>query len=332
MILTFKIKHSRDFSNELAKARQLAQFAVETRARSSADVKQFGLRSVISNQIIRKYARNKNCRRARRINLIVPNQGIKLQDRKAYISSLKLELDLSHLPAFQKINQIELNKDFAFVSVTVQEQAQKEPQRWIGIDRNTTGHCAVIADPSTGKVLKLGKEAHHTHQKYKNLRTDLQKKGKFRLLKKTKNKESRIIRDLNHRISREVVNYAVANNAGIVLENLKNVRKAKSSKSFRSSLHSWSYAQLENFIGYKAKLLGIPVVKIDPAYTSQQCSRCGLLGHRNGKHFECSCGHSDHADANAAFVIAERHMGMVRSPIDRDVGEGSTDTPIEATA
>jgi len=332
MILTFKIKHHRDFSIELAKAKQIAQFAIETRARSSADVKQFGLKSVISCQIIRKYAQNKNCKQAHKVNLIVPNQGIKLQDRKAYISSLKLELDLSHLPVFQKINQIELNKEFAFVSVTVAEEPQKQAQNWIGVDRNTTGHCAVVASPSTGKVLKLGKEAYHTHQKYKNLRTNLRKKGKFRLLKKTKNKESRIIRDLNHKISKGIVNYAVANNAGIVLEDLKDVRKAKSSKSFRASLHSWSYAQLENFIEYKAKLLGIPVAKIDPAYTSQQCSRCGLLGHRNGKHFECSCGHSDHADANAAFTIAERHISMVRLPVDRDAGEGSTDTPIEATA
>lgn len=37
------------------------------------------------------------------------------------------------------------------------------------------------------------------------------------------------------------------------------------------------------------------------------------------------------ADVNAAFVIALRHKGILQSPIDRDIGEGSTDTPKKAT-
>lgn len=44
MILTFKVKHDRDFSKELMKAKQIADFALKTRTQSSKDVKQFGLR------------------------------------------------------------------------------------------------------------------------------------------------------------------------------------------------------------------------------------------------------------------------------------------------
>lgn len=153
-------------------------------------------------------------------------------------------------------------------------------------------------------------------------------------MKQTKNKESRIVRDLNHQISRKVVNWALENNAGIVLEDLTGIRKTKKqAKSFRYSLNSWSFYQLGTFLAYKAKLLGVPVVKIDPAYTSQQCSRCGLLGERNGKHFKCpACGHVEDADVNASFSIALRHTGVLRLPVERDTGKGRTDTPQQAPA
>lgn len=132
----------------------------------------------------------------------------------------------------------------------------------------------------------------------------------------------------NHKISRRIVEYAKNENASIVLEDLTQIRKTKKqSRSFRYSLNSWSHYQLEKFIEYKAKLLGIPVVKIDPRYTSQQCSRCGLLGNRNGKRFSCDCGNVEDADVNASFVISLRHQGILQLPEERVFGKGSTDTP-----
>jgi len=72
--------------------------------------------------------------------------------------------------------------EYAYVSVTVPEEKTYEPKGWIGVDRNTTGHIAMVADPETGKVLKLGKSAKHIHDKYRNIRRSLQSHGKYREL------------------------------------------------------------------------------------------------------------------------------------------------------
>ena len=117
-----------------------------------------------------------------------------------------------------------------------------------------------------------------------------------------------------HKASRTIIEFAQENNAGIKLENLKGIRyRAKTRHSLKHSLHSWLYYQLTMLISYKAKLLGIPVFYVNPAYTSKDCSRCNKRGTRNGKSFKCQeCGHVDHADVNAAFNIALRGKGMGR--------------------
>jgi len=130
------------------------------------------------------------------------------------------------------------------------------------------------------------------------------------------------------------VDAAKSSDKGIKLELLEGIRKStRQERSFRYALHSWSFYQLEKMIEYKAKLLGVPVAYVDPAYTSQTCSRCGQIGNRNGKSFRCpSCGHVENADVNASFNTAVRQVGVSRFIADRDAVKGSTDTPKEATA
>ena len=341
-ILTFKIKHNKNFNEELKKARQIAKFALRTKSRSSKYVKELGLPSVISNQILKKYSTNKKLKKITRVKLTIPSQGIKLLENKIIkITCLKLELNYNFNKTFVKINQIELDHKYAYVSVEVQDKPEIKVKNYLGVDRNTTGHCAVVAMPHTGKVFKLGKQAFHVHRKYKKIRAHLQKANATKMLKKIRKREKNIIKDINHKISKKIVELAIENKCGIKLENLKGIRKQgekkvkknKSGESFKSSINTWEFYQLQSMIEYKSKICGIPVIYIDPKYTSQKCSRCGVIGNRNGKSFSCpECGHVDHADSNAAFNIAAFESlkiteGNDQSVADRVATEGSTDTP-----
>jgi len=335
MILTYKIKHGRDFSDELRKAKKIAIYAIQTRSRSSKDVKHIGLKSMIANQILRKYSKDNRVKKVKNVKLAVPSQGIKLDKatRSIYVPCLKLSLRYEFPNDFEKVNQIEIGEEYAYVSVSIHEPELVKPEAWLGVDRNTTGHIAVVSDPETGKVLKLGKSALHVHQKYKNMRKKLQKKGKYGKVKQIKDRESRIVRDINHKVSRKIVDTAKETGKGIKLEDLTGIRNSKKqAKSFQYTKHSWSFYQLQQMIEYKAKLLGVEVAYVDPAYTSKSCSRCGLIGDRNGKVFKCpACGHVDHADSNAGFNIAKRPR-IDRSAKDRDLVEGTTDSPKGALA
>jgi len=120
---------------------------------------------------------------------------------------------------------------------------------------------------------------------------------------------------------------------------LKGIRKNKKhSKNFRYSLNSWSYYTIQQYTQYKAKKQGIEISYVAPAYTSQTCSRCGSLGNRDKKKFQCvRCGHADHADVNASFNIGRpvshclidpaRIKSMSQLHKESDLCKGSTDTP-----
>jgi len=59
----------------------------------------------------------------------------------------------------------------------------------------------------------------------------------------------------------------------------------------------------------RAQRDGLAIAFVDPAYTSQICNQCGLIGQRFGSKFSCSaCSHHDCADRNASLNILSRFI------------------------
>ncbi|WP_323186988.1 transposase [Streptomyces sp. NBC_00365] len=84
----------------------------------------------------------------------------------------------------------------------------------------------------------------------------------------------------------------------------------------RATHSSWSFAQLGAFIAYKARKAGVPVVYVDPAYTSRTCAECGHIDKANRVSqawFACrNCGFVDHADRNSSRNIRARARELWR--------------------
>ncbi|MEU4048475.1 transposase [Streptomyces olivaceus] len=184
-----------------------------------------------------------------------------------------------------------------------------EPDGFIGVDLG----IANIATASTG-YRAAGRGLNRYRKRQLALRAKLQKKrtkSAKRRLRARARKEARHAANQNHIISKTIVTEAERTGRGLALEELKGIRnRVRLRKPQRVALHSWAFAQLGGFIVYKAEWAGVPLVFVDPAYTSQTCAECGHVDKRNRVDqglFICrGCGVVAHADRNASHNIATR--------------------------
>ncbi|MFD6327680.1 RNA-guided endonuclease InsQ/TnpB family protein [Streptomyces sp. NPDC058442] len=190
-----------------------------------------------------------------------------------------------------------------------------DPVDFLGIDLGVVN----IATTSDGKIM-AGRGLNRIRARERTLRAKLQRKNTpsaRRRLKKRRRKEARRAKDINHKIAKHVVAEAERTGRGIALEDLTGIReRVRLRKPQRATLHSWSFHQLGSFIAYKARRAGVPVVHVDPAYTSRTCAECGHIDQANRvsqARFACrNCGFVDHADRNGSRNIRARAWELWR--------------------
>lgn len=102
----------------------------------------------------------------------------------------------------------------------------------------------------------------------------------------------------------------ISNVKELIIENLKSVKhKSKFSKKFNNKLQRWTYPKVINKLERICEENGVLFTKINPAYTSQTCSKCGAIDktNRRGESYQCkACGINIDADYNAAINILHR--------------------------
>jgi IS605 OrfB family transposase len=210
-----------------------------------------------------------------------------------------------------------------FIHIQVKSEAPEEikSDKVLGVDLGITD----IAVTSEGQKFG-GKTIKQIKNHYASMRAVLQRKAVKgtrssrrrcrELQQRLSGKEARYQRQVNHEISKAIVTRAREIPAKIALEDLNGLRddiNQKAGKNQRRRVNGWAFYQLKEFLTYKALAVGIPLVLVDPAYTSRTCHVCGNPDVRNGKSFKCpACGWAGDADFNGAQNIAFLGRYVVR--------------------
>lgn len=169
--------------------------------------------------------------------------------------------------------------------------------------------CPAVAKTSDGRVKFFGngRERRAKRRMFKGRRKHLQERKHRRKLKRIEYKERRWMIDQDHKLSREIVDYAIQNGIKTIkMEMLSGIRKRTTSKSRKNSygINSWSFYRLQQFIVYKARLAGIRILFVDPRYTSQTCPSCGNKHKASDRLYRCPvCGYTKHRDLIGAINI-----------------------------
>lgn len=197
------------------------------------------------------------------------------------------------------------DKIVAQIVYAIPVSAYSDNENVMGIDLGIK--CPAVSYISDGSVRFYGngRKNKYLRRHYKYLRQKLQKAKHIDAVKRINTKEQRIMKDIDHKISRAIINTAVSHNVNTIkLECLKNIRSTtRTSRKNNHSLHTWSFYRLAQYIEYKARIAGIQVEYVNPAYTSQKCPVCGHIHHANDRDYTCKCGFHIHRDLLGAMNI-----------------------------
>jgi IS605 OrfB family transposase len=208
-----------------------------------------------------------------------------------------------------------------FLHVSIVEQAPEpiDVQDFLGVDLG----IVTIATDSEGEPFS-GAPINRNRRRRTIARKQHQRKGTRRAkrkLKKMSGRQHRFQASVNHQISKDLVAKAKTLGVGIAMEDLSDIRdriEPTAGKAFRRRFGNWGFSQLRGFVEYKAVEAGIPVVLVNPAYTSQTCSQCGHCERKNRPsqaRFRCRhCDYSANADFNAALNLRGRALGRSSKP------------------
>lgn len=191
-------------------------------------------------------------------------------------------------------------------------------------------HPAVVGDAEEATLVTCRARRHAAQGHRKRLasltkaisRTHKGSRRHKRLMRcksRMKAKHACVIHDMEHKISRAIVDVAVERQAGtLVIGDVRDVADGVAmSRQNNQKISGWNHGKVRSYTEYKAQAEGIAVVLQDERYTSQTCPQCGHRHKPRGRRYVCrACGFSGHRDVvgQVNILSAYRYGGPGKIP------------------
>ena len=194
------------------------------------------------------------------------------------------------------------------------ESVPIHPHGVIGLDRNLDNVTSAASDGSVQSYsLTRATQIRAVYREIKSHAKRNDHRVRHRIFAKYGRRERNRVHQILHQTSKRIVAHAKQKQYAIAMEKLTGIRKLYrkgngQGYAYRGRMNSWSFAELQRQVEYKARWDGIPIIYVNPQGTSARCSICGSrMKPEENRKLECrSCGLTVDRDVNAARNILAR--------------------------
>ena len=220
-----------------------------------------------------------------------------------------------------------------FVTITSEVTKEDVPSRLEPVVAIDVGCINLVADSDGKKIenprfverslVRLGRSQRSLERKEKGSKNREKARLRFARLHR------KVRRQRNHVLNEISISYAKSHGV-VVIEKLDiqgmAIKKGAYKAGLNRSIYGAGWGRLFGMLLYKLTWLGGTLIEVPAAYSSQTCSSCEHVdrsSRRSQSNFCCvACGHTEHADINAAKVLKSRASRSVL-PVEGMLLEGA---------
>ncbi|NMR31289.1 zinc ribbon domain-containing protein, partial [Crystallibacter degradans] len=164
---------------------------------------------------------------------------------------------------------------------------------------------------SDGRLFGVGAMPHlmELDRQAQNLAKSLQRQGiRLKTNRRYRNFQRRMREYITNEVNRILNKLSTEDIQGLTVEKL-DARGGGMSRDMNRLVTRFGRAAIKKKLASLQEDTGLDVIEVNAAYTSRECSSCGLVhdGNRKGLKFSCRfCGRKTHADINGARVVLSR--------------------------
>ena len=182
----------------------------------------------------------------------------------------------------------------------------------VDIGERVIATSVALVDGTISSLGFHGREVRSIRRHYAWLRKRLGRRKLLRVIKRVGRTEHRKVHSRLHVIAANLVEQAREMGAVLAMGDLSGIRNGSRGRRMNRIVNAMPFNRLSHFIEYKAAWAGVPVIKVDEAYSSRECHICKKDGKRPSQgRFICPfCGEYN-ADLNGAVNIGSRALAYM---------------------